>query len=118
MASPLILVGTDYTLYRDVFTGALRALRPDFAVREVLPEEIDTAVRSERPWLVICSTVVRAIEEVAQAWIVLPAGGDEAAEVGVQGLRQAVPSPTFDELLTMIDELWLELASGWAASPG
>jgi hypothetical protein len=117
VSSPLVLVGTEYALYREVFTGTLRAFRPAFAVRDVLAADLDAAVRCLRPWLVICSGVTRDIDEAAQAWIALPVDDAEAV-VSIGGVRRTVAYPTLDKLLAIIDGLWAGVAPAGTAPPG
>jgi len=110
MSSPLILVTSDYKLHRQAFTYAIEQLRPDYNVREVIPEAMDGTVRSERPWLVICSTVTPTIAEMVPAWILLPLEGHESASVSVFGSRRDMATPPFEEVVSIIDDLWVTVA--------
>jgi hypothetical protein len=105
-----MLVTSDYKLNRAVFTQAIRMLRPAYDVREVVPEEMDAAVRSGRPWLVICSSVTTTIEALVPAWILLPLEGHEQAAVSVHGRRRDLPIPPLEDVLSLIDELWTTVA--------
>jgi hypothetical protein len=53
--------------YRETIAAALRAMRPDVAVIEVDPDDVDGAVARVRPRLVICSRITTAIQRHACA---------------------------------------------------
>ncbi len=104
--SPYLLIGSELALYREVLAGVFTALRPEVPVHAVAPAELDATVLCLRPWLVICSAVSTVVEGLAHAWILIHAEGSRDATVSVGGERRTIPSPTIEELLRLVDEVW------------
>jgi hypothetical protein len=105
MSSPYLLISNDLHLYREVLLATLQKLRPDITARAVSPTELDSNMQHDQPWLVICSALTRTIEEHAPAWIMLPPEGEADTMVSVAGRRYAIPHPTLNRLLQIIDHI-------------
>lgn len=90
--------------YRETIAAMLRALRPGIEVMEIDPQEIDAAVESAAPDLVICSWVTSAIERHAPSWVVLYAGGSDTSLVTMEGRTSVRKDIDFTHLLTVVDQ--------------
>ena len=105
MSSPYLLIGNELPLYREVLKGALQTLRPEIPVCTVPATEVDIAIHSGRPWLVICRALSTVIEECAPAWILLHPNEDTYSTVSTESGRCTIPHPMSPELLQIIAEV-------------
>jgi hypothetical protein len=103
---PILLIGNELALFRDVLAGVFEVLRPTIPVRTVPVAELDTSVTALRPWLVICSALSAVIQELACAWILIDADANRPTVVSVAGEQRIIPHPTVDELVQLVDEAW------------
>ena len=104
---PYLVVGHEHALYREVLSSSVTALRPEMAVFNISPVDLDQVVRCLQPLLVICSDLSADIERRAAAWILLHPDVEQTTIVGVRGERRSMPHPQLDELLHLIDDLLL-----------
>ena len=103
-----VLVANEPRAYRDVISGALRALRPGLDVATAEPEELDREFLLRlSPQLVVCSEVTQAIESFAPAWIELYPGHSGGAVVCIGDERKAFPEMCFETLLSTVDRAGL-----------
>lgn len=99
-----ILVGHNLPLYREVLTSTFRAMRPDLAVQAVSEQELDAAVLSQRPWMVICSALSQAISEACPSWILLFPDERDEAVVSIAGVRHTIPHADVHQLLEVLQD--------------
>ncbi len=111
LSPPHVVVGNEHSLYREVLSNSVTALRPEMAVFNVSPVDLDPLVRCLQPHLVICSALSADIERRAGAWILLHPDHEQTTIVGVHGERRVMPHPQLDELLHLIDDLLLLVAT-------
>ena len=98
-----ILLANEPRAYRDVISGTLEALHPEFEILTAEPLEIDEEVLRASPHLVICSRITTVVESNAPVWIELYPGHTSGAVVDLLGEREAIPEMGFDRLLSTID---------------
>lgn len=105
-----ILIGHRLPLYREVLVSTIRAMRPDLVVESALQEDLDDAVSSACPWLVICSAVNAAILEHCPNWIAMFPDERDEAVVSLEGVTHTIPHAGVRELL--------EILAGIRPAPG
>lgn len=99
-----ILVAHEPRVYRETLSSAFMALRPEADVRAVDPAELDAALVSMQPHLVLCSRLTAAVEAIL-AWVVLYPDGANLVEVGIGGVRSVSCDITLDGLLAVVDRI-------------
>lgn len=102
-----MIVANEPQAYRDVMAGAVRELRPHVEVVMVHPDDLNAAVQSLVPQVVLCSREATVVETVPLATIVLYPGGRSLAVVTVEGRRRTSTSLDFDAVLAIVDEVEL-----------
>lgn len=98
-----ILLANDPRAYREVIAAAVRELRPGHQVLALAPEELDGAVGSSPPELVLCSCLSALAKLRPLAWVLLYPGGTDQSVICIRGQEQTVIDITFDGLLAVID---------------
>ncbi|MEZ4496858.1 MAG: hypothetical protein R2845_08815 [Thermomicrobiales bacterium] len=104
MAAIDVIIATKLPLYREVLAATFHALRPDLSVLSVSEHELESAVMSHRPWMVICSVVSQAISDACASWILLFPDERDEALVSIAGVRQTIPHADVHQLLDIIQE--------------
>ena len=89
--------------YRDVLSGTLKVLYPDFEILTAEPYDLDEGVLRSSPHLVVCSRITPVVESNAPVWIELYPGHTSGAVVDVGGERQAILEMGFEKLLSTVD---------------
>ena len=98
-----ILLANEPRAYRDVISGTLGVLYPDFEILTAEPKELGEELLRSSPHLVICSRITPIIEANAPVWIELYPGHTSGAVVDLRGEREAIPEMNFERLLSTID---------------
>ena len=113
-----VLLANGPRSYRDVLSGTLEALYPDFEILTAEPCELDQEVLRSSPHLVVCSRITPVVESNAPVWIELYPGHTSGAVVDVRGERQAIPEMDFEKLLSTVDRARLLFVPVQKPEPG
>jgi len=107
MSSLRVLVANEPESYREAFSSCLQHLRPGIEVVALQPEDLDQAVKSQAPSLVLCSHVTPTVEDKALAWIEFNAESESLMVVSLPGLRLRVIDDGLPALLSIVDRVEL-----------
>jgi hypothetical protein len=96
-----VLVATGVS--RDAIALALELMRPQLAVQQVEPAELEAAVLRERPDLVIAGEANEIVETRIANWVLLCPDGRNLGVVHSAGERRTIPAMRFKDLLAVVD---------------
>ena len=100
-------------LYREVFSRAIRDLRPTLTVRSASLDKLKHVLRRFDPHVVVSSRTSDAPLKGSAAWVQIPTTDDrQLAEVCLEGERWRTDGPPLSELLAVIDEAEERLRDG------
>lgn len=102
--SPLILVANEPGSYRSLLAEELPFLRPDLRILAVEPDELDTAVASLNPAVVICSYPSEMARWPAITTLVLYPEGDDMVMQRADGAEEAIHGPRLADILRALDQ--------------
>ncbi len=106
-----MVVAHELRAYSDVIAAAVGVLRPHLLVTIVTPADLDAAVATFVPQLVLASCAPLALPAPVQAWIELYPGGSNHAVVHRGGDQTVIADIDFDTLMALIDTLTVEPAA-------
>lgn len=99
-----ILLTVDPRAYRETIGMALDRLRPEVEVIIEEPDNLEAALRSFEPEIVVCSEVTELVRQNTLAWIELyPEDEPHAIVRSVYGIS-TVNDLDFDMLIEVVDE--------------
>jgi len=99
-----ILVANEPRLCREALAETLQELRPHAEVTPVEPEDLDRAIISWAPQMVVCSALPRRARCEPFAWMVLPSDGEPRAVVSIAGQHTTVANPPLTSILAVVDQ--------------
>ncbi|CAA9440310.1 MAG: hypothetical protein AVDCRST_MAG80-1250 [uncultured Rubrobacteraceae bacterium] len=102
-----VLIANAPRAYREVISVALKALRPQFEVLTVEPEDLDEEISRLALYGVVCSRLTASVESCAAAWIELYPDHSSWTVVDLRGQRTRHPEMYLDGLLSFIDRAGL-----------
>ena len=98
-----ILLANEPRSHREVFAGALRALRPEVEVITVRPDALEGEMPRLRPDAVVCSHITPSLSTAAGRWMeVRLEDGTLRVRTSDTG-RSRDPDPGLDILLQFVD---------------
>lgn len=100
-----VLLANEPRAYRETLAAALAALRPEFEITTVRPEDLDATVADQAPDFVICSELTEMVETHAPAWVLLYPDGSRTCVMAVLGERSTMAEMELETLLTGLDRL-------------
>lgn len=98
-----VMVANEPRSYREAIGSALGELRPETQVTVASPEELDGAVLSLHPHVVVCSKLTDAVREHVLTWIVLYPDGKPLVVVSVDGEETHPADLMVDGLMEIVD---------------
>lgn len=100
---PTILLANEPGTYGLLLAEQLPFLRPDLRVVQVHPTELDDAVITDRPAVVICSRQLVTPPKATIATLVLYPEGDDTFSHAINGSSTAIRQPRLSDILAAID---------------
>ena len=97
---PLVLLANEPTAYRTLLAEELPFLRPDLRVLEINPADLDSAVTTFHPAVVICSRTIQNVCNGEAAVLVLYCEGDQ---LFLQSRDGTIVNPRLSNILEVID---------------
>ena len=98
-----ILMANEPRSHREVFAGALRALRPNVEVITVKPDALEGEAPRLRPDAVVCSRITPALRTATGRWMEIRLKeGKLLVNTSDEG-RSHDPNPGLDVLLRFVD---------------
>ncbi len=98
-----ILMANEPRSHREVFAGALRALRPNVEVITVKPDALEGEAPRLRPDAVVCSRITPALRTATGRWMEIRLEeGKLLVNTSDEG-RSHDPNPGLDVLLRFVD---------------
>jgi len=98
-----ILMGNEPRSHREVFAGAIRALRPHVEVITVKPDALEGEAPRLRPDAVVCSRITPALRTATGRWMEIRLE-DKTLQVRTSDEgRSHDPNPGLDVLLRFVD---------------
>jgi len=98
-----ILLANEPRSHREVFAGALRALRPHVEVITVMPDALEGEAPKLHPDAVVCSRITPALRNATGRWMEIRLE-DGALRVRTSDAgRSHDPNPGLDVLLQFVD---------------
>lgn len=101
-----VCVALQMTLDREAIARAMSILRPNWDVREVLPEQLDACVLHEHPDVVICSELTDTVVAHAPMWFLLHPYGSPRCVVAINDVRQEEPNMQLTSIFAHIDRVY------------
>lgn len=98
-----VLLANEPGTYRSLLAEQLPFLRPDLRVVEVQPGEIDAAMSSYAPAVVISSRHLEPPPELNITMLVLYPEGDDTFLQTLHGASTAIRQPRLSDILAAID---------------
>jgi hypothetical protein len=99
----------NYRVYRETMAGGLRALRPWIEVATAGPTDFEGRLKSFKPQVVICGGRSFARCKCPLVWVDLAFDSvkplQRPAQIWVHGRYREIPNPSFDDLISLIDEV-------------
>ena len=92
--------------YGEAIAEAIGALRPRMQVSVVTPEGFEEELARVKPEVVVCDRPDPAGADDSLAWVEFLVDDDRPSRVRVGGRRREIISPSFIELLAVVDEAW------------
>jgi hypothetical protein len=108
----LISYEDGYRVYGDALRRAIRGLRPDADVVSSRLAEIGEHLETFAPHLVVSSSPNTVDPGGRAAWYRLSPEPGEPSEACLSGRRSHRPNPSFEELLSFIDEVEVLVRGG------
>jgi hypothetical protein len=106
-----VLLANEPGTYRSLLAEQLPFLRPDLHVVEVQPGEIDAAMSSYQPAVVISSRHLAPPPELNITILVLYPEGDDTILQTLHGAITAIRQPRLSDILAAIDRAVLTFGS-------
>ena len=104
----LFAMQEDYRVYREVMAASLRAIRPCLEVASADPTEFEERFESFKPQVVICGGQGFVRREWPIAWVDLAFDSvvplQRSARIWVDGSCREVLNPSFEDLISLINE--------------
>lgn len=100
---PLILLANEPGTYRSLLAEQLPFLRPDLRVLEVLPADLNAAVSTYHPTVVLGSEPMQDLQAQNIATLVLYPQGDDSFLQTSSGSETVVRQPRLSDILAAID---------------
>ena len=97
---PLVVLANEPDAYRSLLAAELPFLRPNLRVLEVNPAELDAAVVSLHPALVICSRALETPPASECSVLILCA---EEIDSFIQSCDETISNPRLSDILQAID---------------
>ena len=98
-----VLLANEPGTYRSLLAEQLPFLRPDLRVVEIMPVEIDAAMASYKPAVVIASRPLQPPPELNITILVLYPEGDDTFLQTLHGNSTAIRQPRLSDILAAID---------------
>ena len=98
-----VLLANEPRSYREVLAGALRLMRPHWAVSVLAPAEVPAHLGPCAREVVICSRLSESIRRGAFGWVVLYPDHENRATIHIAGKEATVEDLDFDGLLAVLD---------------
>lgn len=97
---PLILIANEPSAYRSLLASELPFLRHDVRFLEIDPDDLESAVATLHPSVVVCSRTLEHAHDAVLAVLIL-----RAEEIGtsLQFLTETIPNPRLSDILGAID---------------
>jgi hypothetical protein len=112
----LFAMQEDYRVYREVMAASLRAMRPCLEVATAGPTEFEERLESFKPQVVICGGRSFARCKWPIAWVDLAFDSvvplQRSARIWVDGSCREVLNPSFEDLISLIEEVELLARTG------
>jgi hypothetical protein len=97
------LIANEPAIYREVFSSALKELRPDMEIFTSKPDDLEGEFLHIVPRFVVFSRPKKPVEREAPAWVELyPDGASHAVVKSLDGSRRILPGMDFDTLLSIL----------------
>ena len=98
-----VLLANEPRSHREVFAGALRALRPNLEVITVKPDALEGEAPRLRPDAVVCSRVTPGLQTAAGRWMEIRLEDGKLLVRTSDAGRYRDPNPGLDVLLAFVD---------------
>ena len=98
-----VLLANEPRSHREVFAGALRALRPHLEVITVKPDALEGEAPRLRPDAVVCSRVTPGLETATGRWMEVRLEDGKLLVRTSDAGRSRDPNPGLDVLLQFVD---------------
>jgi hypothetical protein len=99
-----VLVANEPRSYRDVVAALLHSLRPHLDVLLAEPDQLDHAVLTHAPDLVLCSRVTQILLNTAPHWVLLYPNGAGLVVASIGGCQRTTDDLDAAHLLALVDE--------------
>ena len=112
----LFAMQEDYRVYREAMAGSLRAVRPWLEVATTDPTEFEGWLESFKPQVVICGGRSFARRKWPIVWVDLAFDSvvpfQRPVRIWVYGRCREVLNPSFEDLISLIDKVYLPSRTG------
>lgn len=98
-----VLVCTRESLDREVITFALQRMRPQVKVFAVAPEDLDSVIPGETPFVVVCQTLTEQVLSSNAAWVHLDPVNNNLSTICLDGELSYGVHVDLDVILGVID---------------
>lgn len=98
---PLVLIANEPGTYRSLLASELPLLRPNLRIQELEPEDLETALTTLHPTVILCS---RAPEHVAAAEVTILVLHAGEVDLSLQSVAGAILNPQLSDILDAIDQ--------------
>ena len=98
---PPVLIANEPGTYRSLLASELPLLRPNLRIQELEPDDLETALTTLHPTVILCSHVPEYVPDDKVTILVLHAG---EVDLSLQSEAGAILNPQLSDILGAIDQ--------------